>query len=266
MNQPSSLIVVKIGGSTLGAHDTTLEDLLYLQREAGITPVVVHGGGQAITQWDALRGVETKFVRGLRVTTIEGLQTVMAVLAGLINKQLVTALQTLGAKAVGISGLDGALLQADFADPELGFVGKVVGVNPEPVYTLLEAGFIPVIAPLGVRLPSRKGEEAIPLNLNGDTAAGELAAALGAGRLIFLTDVEGVLDKQGKVILRLTPEEIKAAIASGVIAGGMIPKVEAAVRALDGGGAAQIVDGRSRHALRAAIEGELSGTLIVPGP
>ncbi len=248
-------VVVKIGGSTLGSHDTTLDDLVALQKE-GRAVVVVHGGGDLITQWLSRQGIATRFEKGLRVTDHETLQVVVAVLGGLVNKELVAAIQSRGGRAMGLSGVDGGLIQARVKDEKLGFAGEVVKINAEPIGILLKEGYIPLIAPLGF---DAKGQK---LNINADTAAGEIAAALGAERLVFLTDVPGVLDGSAGLLTRLSPEKVNSLIASGVVSGGMIPKVEACLRALSTVPITQIVDGRSPHALIEAIAGKGSGTII----
>ena len=252
---PQKPIVIKIGGSTLGSHDTTLEDLVALQRE-GKALVVVHGGGNLITEWLSRQGIATTFEKGLRVTDRETLQVVVAVLCGVVNKELVATIESLGGRAMGLSGVDGRLIEARVKDGELGYAGEVVKINPEPVETILKGGYIPIIAPLGLEA---KGEK---LNVNADTAAGEIAAALGAERLILLTDVAGVMDGSGKLLPRLSPGEARSLIASGVVAGGMIPKVEACLCALATVSITQIVDGRLPHALVEAIAGKESGTII----
>jgi len=252
-------IVVKIGGSTLGSHDTTIEDLVALQKE-GKTLVVIHGGGDVITQWLSRQGIPTRFEKGLRVTDDETLKVVVAVLCGLVNKELVAAIQSLGGRAIGLSGVDGGLIEARMKDEKLGYVGEVVKINPEPIEAILRGGYIPVIAPLGFGVKGEKGEK---LNVNADTAAGEIAAALGAERLIFLTDVPGILNSAGKSPPHLSADEASSLIGSGVISGGMIPKVEACLRALSTVPITQIVDGRESHALLKVMEGKGSGTTIV---
>ena len=254
-------IVVKIGGSTLGSHDTTLEDLVKLQRE-GVNPVVVHGGGKIISEWMEKQGVRPRFVRGLRVTDEPSLDIVIAVLTGLINKNLVASLVRLGARAMGISGADNGMLQAVVKEPELGLVGRVVKVNPDPVNAVLGAGCIPVIAPVAIRVPIADGTGPSMLNINADTAAGEIAAALSADRLVFLTDVEGVLDTSRRLIPRLTERQAKGLIHSKVAAGGMVPKLEACLTALQSGSKAQIVDGRRPLALVETLLGKKLGTRI----
>ena len=254
-------IVVKIGGSTLGSDDTTLEDLVGLQRH-GIKPIVVHGGGRTITEWMARQGVKPKFVRGLRVTDPPSLKIVVAVLTGLINKTLVASLQALGGRAMGISGADGGMLQARVMDAELGLVGSIVQVNPDPIKAVLGADCIPVIAPVAVHLSDGSPHAGSLLNINADTAAGEIAAALEAERLVFLTDVEGVLDSSRRLIPRLTQRKARELISSNVVAGGMLPKLEACLTALKEGSVTQIVDGRKPRALVNTVTGQKAGTRV----
>ncbi len=263
--QPSVTVVVKIGGSTLGSHDTTLKDLVELQQE-GMNPVVVHGGGKIISQWMEKQGVRPRFVRGLRVTDEPSLDIVVAVLTGLINKNLVASLVNMGAKAMGISGADDGMLRAEIKDSELGLVGNVVAVNTDPIKAVMKAGCIPVITPVAMLLsedePDGNNFEATFLNINADTAAGEIASALGAERLVFLTDVDGVLDTSRRLIPRLTERQALGLISSNVAAGGMIPKLEACVTALKAGGISQIVDGRKPLALRDTVAGKTFGTRV----
>lgn len=256
-------VVVKIGGSTLGANDTTFQDVAALQRR-GTPVVVVHGGGKVITDWMQKLGVQARFVRGLRVTDAPSLEVVVAVLCGLVNKQLVADMAAAGARALGMSGVDGGMLGGRVLDPELGYVGEVTHVEPKPVLDVLAAGYVPIIAPVALNRAATKGTPAF-LNVNADTAAGELAAALGAERLIFLTDVEGVLDGDKKLVRRLAPTGAKALISSGVVGGGMIPKLEACLKALTSAPCAQIIDGRIPNALMDALAGRQAGTLVERG-
>lgn len=254
-------IVVKIGGSTLGSHDTSLDDLTELCRR-GMRPVVVHGGGVVISKWLERQGVLPRFVRGLRVTDAQSLEVVTAVLTGLVNKSLVASLVKRGARAVGISGVDDSLFQAEISNPELGLVGRIVHVNPEPVRTLLDTGYLPVVAPVSLHC-SQVPDSPLPLlNVNADTAAGDLAAAMEAERLVFLTDVEGVLDSSRRRIPRLTVRQVSHLIGSGIAGGGMIPKLEASLRAVEAGAIAQITDGRQPRALLNAAEDQPVGTWI----
>ncbi len=259
----NELIVVKIGGSTLGSHDTTLADLAELQRR-GLRPVVVHGGGPLISEWLGKHNVPTRFERGLRVTDGEALKVVVAVLAGLVNKQLVAQLEALDAAAVGLSGVDGQMLQCRLADEKLGFVGDIVAVDPGPLVRVLLAAAMPVIAPIGLLFEGERATGQL-LNINADTAAGAIAAAAGADRLVFLTDVPGVRDSAGATVRDLSPASAREMIAAGTIEGGMIPKVEACLAAAAAGALSMIVDGRNEHALLRVIEGEAAGTTIVEG-
>jgi acetylglutamate kinase len=254
-------IVIKLGGSTLGSHDTTLADLVALQKK-GVPTVVVHGGANVVTEWLRRMNISSKFVKGLRATDAETLKVVVAILAGLVNKELVAAVQALGGRAVGLSGIDGGLLGAQVKDPGLGYVGDVVEVNPASLKALLGAGFIPVVAPLSYQSPPEAGDHGFILNVNGDTAAGQIAAALSAEKLIFLTDVAGILDGSKKLIPKMSVSEAKAMLASGVASGGMIPKIEACLVALPTVRMARIIDGRAAHALIKEVEGGTEGTTI----
>jgi acetylglutamate kinase len=204
-------VVIKIGGSTLGSHDTTLHDIVTLYKK-GFLPVVVHGGGNKVTEWLDRMGISTSFVRGLRVTDEETLHVVIAVLAGLVNKELVATINTLHGRAIGLSGVDGGLIQAKIERPGMGYVGEVVRINPESIIAVLGAGFIPVIAPGGFKLPGEDNDPVMILNINGDVGASEIAIALKAEKLIFLTDVPGVQDGEGELISRLSAEEAKSLI------------------------------------------------------
>lgn len=256
----SQRILVKIGGSTLGQEDTTLQDLVWLQQQ-GHQPIVVHGGGKVITEWLERIRVPTRFVNGLRVTDEDSIDVVVAVLAGVVNKRLVGDLNALGGRAVGVSGVDGGLLRAKQKDPSLGLVGEIVSVDTACVEVLLEGGFLPVIAPIG-RLTEEGSGMGRLVNINADTAAARIGAAMGVSQCIFLTDVPGVLGSDGNVVPRLTRGEVRELMSSGVIAGGMIPKVEACLQALEGVPSSLIADGRSANALRGVVSGGSQGTRI----
>ena len=256
---------MKIGGSTLGSQDTTLPDLAALQRE-GVEVVVVHGGGNVISRWMQRQGIAPQFVGGLRVTDADSLEIVVAVLGGLINKELVSLLERLGARCVGLSGIDAGMLTCAIANPELGYVGEIRSVNAAPIRALLDAGYLPMIAPLGVHQLDGTENAGRPLNINGDTVAGELARELQAERLVFLTDVPGVMDGGGRVIRRLDRRRANTLLNSGVAGGGMIPKLQACLRALDGAPTADIIDGRRPNALRDCLQGRAAdGTTITAG-
>ena len=255
------LLVVKIGGTTLSSHDTTLKDLVTLQQD-GMRVIIVHGGGNLVSQWMERQGSVPRFIRGLRVTDAQNLEIVVAVLTGLMNKQLVTTLIALGAKVVGLSGVDAGMLHARISDPEMGFVGEITDVDPAFLLQSLEAGYMPVVAPLGFHYNHSSPQPPIMLNINGDTVAGELALATGAQRLVFLTDVAGVMDGSGRVISRLPGRQARMLLGTGVVRGGMIPKVQACLRALERAVETHIIDGRRPGALLECISGKAVGTRI----
>lgn len=244
----SAVTVIKIGGSTLGSHDTSLDDIAALHAE-GRRIVVVHGGGATITEWLDRHGVESRFVHGLRATDAAALDVVVAVLAGVVNKHLVAELASRGASAVGLSGADGGILRARQYDEELGFVGEVTHVDPRPLQQIVDAGSIAVMAPIGIQ-GDTAGVAAQLLNVNADTAAGAVAAALEAERLVFLTDVAGVLDEAQELRPELTAAEAEELLEGESVSGGMIPKLRAAIRASTAGVSTLIADGRQEGALK----------------
>jgi acetylglutamate kinase len=258
----SKVIVVRIGGSILGSHDTAIEDTVELQKQ-GKSVVVVHGGGKLITEWLKKQGLPSSFIRGERVTDKPTLEVATAVLAGLVNKDITAAINSLGGRAVGISGVDGSVIEGEIKEKEKGYVGAVVRVNTGLLETLLDSGFIPVIAPIGLNSATGKAEDSLTLNYNADVVAGEIAAALGAESLVFLTDVAGVSDSSGKIISRLKGDEARALVDSGVASGGMIPKINACLKALSAGSKTCIIDGRKPHALLNELEGKTAGTVII---
>ncbi|MFC1984396.1 acetylglutamate kinase [Chloroflexota bacterium] len=259
------VIVVKLGGVAFSSSDTTVEDIVNLQRQGRLL-VVVHGGGKLITEWLAEQGIPSRFVRGERVTDRATLEVVISVLAGLVNKDIVAAVNSLGGQAVGISGVDGALIRSEVKNVELGYVGRVVKVNLALLETLLQSGYIPVIAPLGLLSGDKPDRVSQILNLNADVIAGEIAVAIGAEKLIFLTDVVGVCDQQDKLLPQLSPSEAETLMVSGVASGGMIPKIKACLRALSDTLTACIMDGRQPHSLLRNIEEGSGGTIIKVGP
>ncbi len=255
------VIVIKMGGAVLDSRDTTIEDVVSLQKQGRLL-VIVHGGGNLVTEWLSRQGISTRFVHGGRVTDKAALEMATAVLAGLANKEIVAAINSSGGQAIGISGVDGALIQGRIRDKELGYVGVVTKVNTAPLEVLLGAGYIPVVSPISLRSPDEPDSVPQILNINGDPVAGEIAAAMGAERLIFLTDVAGIRDQSGKTLSRLSSGEAEALIASGVASGGMIPKVNACLRALSSASMTRIIDGRQPHALLKELAGQGDGTTI----
>ncbi len=241
-------VVVKLGGAAIESGDIepVLQDVVLL-RFVGLRPVLVHGGGPAISAWQKRMGIEARFVNGLRVTDEQTMELAKMVLTGKIGPELVAAIHHLGGQAIGLSGEDGPTLlvtpRAAEGGEDLGFVGDVAQVNPEPVESILDQGRIPVIASIGL------GYDGRAYNVNADSVAAELAVALRATKLLLLTDVDGVHDADGGLISELDVARAERLIASGVIAGGMIPKVRAAIRGLDGAAASHIIDGRVAHSL-----------------
>jgi acetylglutamate kinase len=265
-------IVVKYGGHAMegGVSEHFAQDIV-LMKQTGIDPVVVHGGGPQIGSMLKRLSIPSSFIDGLRVTDAAAIEVVEMVLTGAINKQIVSGINAAGGRAVGLSGKDGNLviarkLERYKLDPvtlerklvDLGFVGEPETVNPDVLHTIMNSDLIPVVAPIGV---GSKGET---FNINADTVAGSVAGAMKAARLVLLTDVEGVLDREGKLIPRLSIAEARALIADGTISGGMIPKIETAVDAVENGvTAAVILDGRIPHVLLLELFTEHgAGTMI----
>lgn len=238
-------VVIKFGGNAMGddeAMASFARDIV-LMRQVGVNPVVVHGGGPMINEMLTKLGIESTFLRGKRVTDQATVEVVEMVLSGLVNKRIVQAINAEGGRAVGLSGKDANLMRCTQADPELGFVGEPGTVDPSVLRTLMADEIIPVIAPLGF------GPDGQTLNVNGDTAAGAVAAGLRADRLLLLTDVSGVKNAAGEVVTELTPDQIVDLTNEGVIAGGMIPKTETALAAIkEGVRAVVILDGRAPNA------------------
>ncbi len=256
----SNPIVVKIGGSTLGQNDTTAEDLVSLQKR-GIPVVVVHGGAKDINRWLADLRIEPRFVKGLRVTDGDTLKFVTAVLCGLVNKEIVSGILKLGGKAAGLSGVDGLMVNARNLNPELGFVGEEFLIDTGVVDLLLKGGYIPVISPISCNMETGNNTSPI-LNVNGDTVAAELASALGAEKLVFLTDVPGLYDETKNVIKHIEAGNARKLIESNIITGGMAVKIKSCIEALAKVPITRIIDGRVNHALIKEIDGTMEGTTI----
>jgi acetylglutamate kinase len=259
------LVVVKLGGSAMDdseARDTVLQDLILL-RFVGLLPVLVHGGGREITAMAGALGLETRFVSGLRVTDERTMEVAKMVLTGKITPELVTSIHRLGGRAMGLSGEDGPTLlvrrQSGPHGEDLGLVGTVAEVNPEPVLSLTQKGMIPVLASVGL------GYDGLSYNVNADTVAAALATELKAAKLLLLTDVAGVRDAKGELISRLSLEEAEQLISERVATEGMIPKLSAACTAARAGVAVHIIDGREPHSILLELLSESGvGTMIDP--
>lgn len=256
-------VVIKIGGSVLNELPKAFyETIVQLKNSGQCQPIIVHGGGPEINQTLAQLKIEPEFADGLRVTSEEVLKVVESVLSGTINKQIVKNFYKSGGSALGLSGVDGALLQVQPADPsgKLGFVGEVSKVNTSWIKLIMGNGGIPVISPIGIDTAGQH------YNINGDTAAGAVAKSLQA-KLMLISDIPGVMEEvSGKkiVLSQLTKNEVEEKIASGIIYGGMIPKVRSAIKALTGGvNESVILNGFAPDDLRDYIEGKKVGTKIV---
>jgi len=268
-----STIVVKYGGNAMIADELTrtfARDIV-LMKLVGMNPIVVHGGGPQIGELLDKLGIPTRFVDGMRVTDAKTMDVVEMVLGGLVNQDIVSLINHVGGRAVGITGKDGQLIEAtkltiqraskELEAPEIidiGHVGDIQRINRAVIDTLIGSGFIPVIAPIGV------GANGESYNINADIVAGRLAADLGAEKLMLLTNTAGLLDKEGRTLTGITPGEVEALIANGTISGGMLPKVRCAVDAVNAGvKSAHIVDGRIAHAVLLEVFTDSGvGTLI----
>ena len=259
-------VVVKYGGNAMISEElrhAVISDIILLSL-VGIRVAVVHGGGPEISDTMKRLGKESVFVNGLRVTDKETVDIVQMVLAGKVNKTLVNLLQTKGGRAIGLSGLDGGIIQAEMKDESLGYVGKITKIRTTPILDLLEKNYIPVVSTIA------GDKEGNTYNINGDTAAAHIAGALGAERLIMMTDIAGVLmdkDDPSTLIPHLTVAEAKGLYDSGVIAGGMIPKVDCCIEALEHGVKhVVIMDGRIPHSiLMELLTDEGAGTMVTKG-
>ena len=251
------IVVIKVGGNALEqARDQTLLDIVLL-RYVGMQPVLIHGGGPEITAMSERLGLKAEFKNGLRITDDKTMEVVKMVLTGKVNPDIVGAINRLGGQAVGMSGEDGPCIIAEPLGPDMGFVGRVTQINREPITALLGRGYIPVIASIGL------GYDGHAYNINADTVAAEIALALGAAKMILLTDVAGVLGVDGHVVAVLSTEDARHRIDAGEVTGGMIPKLESCLRALEGVPLAHIVDGRTPHSLLLELFTEAGiGTMV----
>jgi acetylglutamate kinase len=255
-----AVIVIKLGGHAMTDSDamTNFAHDIVLMKQCNLNPIIVHGGGPAINNFLGKMNIKTNFLNGKRVTDKESIPLIEMVLSGSVNKNIVSAINSQGGKAVGLSGKDANLMICEPDNPKLGFVGNPTQVNPEILKNFLESDFIPIVAPIGI------GADGQTYNVNADTAAGAIAAALSADRLLLLTDVDGVKNKNGEILTKLSIEEVKKLIENGTISKGMIPKTETAIKALeDGVRAAVILDGRTPNAcLLELFTDHGAGTLI----
>ncbi len=241
-----AVVVIKFGGHAMG-DDAAMESFardIVLLKQVNVNPVIVHGGGPMINSMLDRLDIKSEFINGKRISDERTVEVVEMVLSGRINKRIVQAINMQGGNAVGLSGKDANLMICKRAEPDMGFVGEPVEVNPSLLTDLASSDFIPVVAPLGA------GREGETFNVNGDTAAGAIAGALKADRLLLLTDVEGVKNAKGEVLTQMTSDQVQEMTKDGTIAGGMIPKTETALAAIDAGvRAVVILDGRASNAV-----------------
>jgi len=260
-------VVIKYGGHAMTdpqLKDKVITDIV-LMKYVGINPVIVHGGGPEINQWLKKTETSSEFVNGMRVTDEKTMEIVQMVLIGKVNKEIVSLVEKNGGKAIGLSGIDGQMIKAkkkkaylNGSEVDLGLVGEIEAIDPELIHTALKNDYIPVIAPIGT------GEGQV-YNINADYVAGSIAASLKADKLVLLTDVEGVLDKEKRLISSINFHEARSLIEKGVIEGGMIPKIECCMEALSNGvKRVHIIDGRLPHALLLEIFTHQGvGTMVV---
>jgi acetylglutamate kinase len=253
-------VVCTVGGNAIEQRkEETLLDVVLL-RYVGMLPVLVHGGGSEISEMSERLGLTPTFRDGLRVTDADTIDVVKMVLTGRVNPDLVATINRLGGQAVGMSGEDGPCIVAEQLDPELGYVGRVTHINPEPITALVGRGYVPVIASIGL------GYDGHAYNINADTVAAELAVALDASKLLLLTDVPGVLDGRQQLVNELTGTEATSMIERGEVSGGMIPKLKACLDALHGVEQVHVIDGRQPHSLLLELFTESGvGTMVTPG-
>ena len=255
-----AVIVIKLGGHAMTDSTSMInfaQDIV-LMKQCNLNPIIVHGGGPAINNFLDKMDIKTSFINGKRVTDKESIPIIEMVLSGSVNKNIVSAINGQGGKAVGLSGKDANLMICEPDDPQLGYVGNPTQINPGILKIFLESDFIPVIAPIGI------GTDGQTYNVNADTAAGAIAAALSADRLLLLTDVDGVKNRNGEILTKLSIRDVKKLIEDGTIIKGMIPKTETAIKALEQGvRAAVILDGRAPNAcLLELFTDHGAGTLI----
>jgi acetylglutamate kinase len=251
------ILVIKLGGSALEHQRTVLQDIVWL-RSLGVYPLLVHGGGPSIDEWLKKLNIQVRFENGLRVTDSQTLDIVRMVLLGQLNPQLVLMTSQMGGKAIGLSGTDGGMVRAHIADEQLGFVGEIDAVDVTLLKDLIEVDYIPIVAPLG------EAPNGACLNINADLVAAHLAGALGAEKLLFLSNVAGICCPDGKVIPEVTEAQAHRLIEDGVITGGMIPKMQACLDALAMVPCVHILDGREPHTLlQGLFTRQGMGTMIV---
>ncbi len=255
-----SLSVIKIGGSTINDWDKNLAQLNQILN-MGQSIIIVHGGGKTVSEWGSKLGIRPEFVKGLRKTDSSTLEVAISILSGLVNSKLVSFLNSRKINAVGVSGLSGNMITANVSNKDLGFVGEIKTVNTDLVQNLLKNNFVPVIAPLGINKNPNNINELI-LNINADFVASEIAKTLKVNRLIYQTDVDGIKDEKGRVIPKMTLDQAKNLIYSGIVVGGMVPKLQSCIDSMQGVDHGHIING-SGNTLIDIFKGKRVGTEII---
>ena len=257
---PESLSVIKIGGSTIDDWDKNLAQLNHIL-DMGQSIIIVHGGGKTVSEWGSKLGIRPEFVKGLRKTDNNTLEVAISILSGLVNSKLVSYLNNRKINAVGVSGLSGNMIMANVTNKELGLVGEIRSINTDLIENLLNNNFVPVISPLGINQNQKNIDESI-LNINADFVASEIAKTLRANKLIYQTDVDGIKDEKGRVIPKMTLDQAKNLIYSGIVVGGMVPKLQSCIDSMQGVDHGHIING-SGNTLIDIFKGKRVGTEII---
>ena len=257
---PSSLNVIKIGGSTINDWDKNLAQLNQVLN-MGQSIIIVHGGGKTVSEWGSKLGIRPEFVKGLRKTDKNTLEVAISILSGLVNSKLVSYLNSRKINAVGVSGLSGNMIKASVSNQELGLVGDIKTINTDLIQNLINNNFVPVISPLGINQKPNDIDESI-LNINADFVASGIARTLKANKLIYQTDVDGIKDEKGRVIPKMTLDQAKNLIYSGIVVGGMVPKLQSCIDSMQGVDRSHIING-SGNTLIDIFKGKRVGTEII---
>ena len=257
---PSSLSVIKIGGSTINDWDKNLAQLNQIL-DMGQSIIIVHGGGKTVSEWGSKLGIRPEFVKGLRKTDKDTLEVAISILSGLVNSKLVSYLNSRKINAVGVSGLSGNMIKASVSNQELGLVGDIKTINTDLIQNLINNNFVPVISPLGINQKPNDIDESI-LNINADFVASGIARTLKANKLIYQTDVDGIKDEKGRVIPKMTLDQAKNLIYSGIVVGGMVPKLQSCIDSMQGVDHSHIING-SGNTLVDIFKGKRVGTEII---
>ena len=256
----SSLSVIKIGGSTINDWDKNLSQLNQIL-DMGQSIIIVHGGGKTVSEWGSKLGIRPEFVKGLRKTDKNTLEVAISILSGLVNSKLVSYLNSRKINAVGVSGLSGNMIKASVSNQELGLVGDIKTINTDLIQNLINNNFVPVISPLGINQKPNDIDESI-LNINADFVASGIARTLKANKLIYQTDVDGIKDEKGRVIPKMTLDQAKNLIYSGIVVGGMVPKLQSCIDSMQGVDHSHIINGNG-NTLIDIFKGKRVGTEII---